>query len=80
MTGQVRKEAYSMRQSFSKKFIGIHQVVLAVSLTSFQNLALQCVCSSFKSGQSQELCFLSASSHEYFLQRMAPLLQTPRLV
>lgn len=80
MEHKLKKEAYSMRQSFSKKFIEIHQSVLAVSLMSFHNLALECVCSSFKSSQSQELCFLSASSHEYFLQRTAPLLQTPRLV
>ena len=80
MEGKLKKKAYSMRQSFSKKFVEIHQSVLAVSLTSFQNLALECVCSSFKSSQSQKLCFLSASSHEYFLQHMAPLLQTPRLV
>lgn len=73
MEGKLKKEAYSMHQSFSKKFIEIHQNVLAVSLTSFQNLALECVCSIFTSSQSQELCFLSVS-HEYFLQRMAPLL------
>lgn len=46
---------------------------------SFQSLALECVCSSFKTSQSQELCFLSASSHEYFLQRMAPADSTPCL-